>query len=382
MAYEELEEVGHGGSCRVYRARGPDGRIVAIKRLREDHHALEPARLRREAALLRKAAHPAVLELVAFVPEPLALVLEWADGGTLEAASRAREVPFTAAEAVRVLLPIAHALAGAHALGVVHRDVKPSNVLSVAGVWKLSDFGIGRQEGVTQLTMGGMGTMAFMPPEQRIDAHVAGPSADVYALGATLYALVTRRTPMDIGFCLPESPRWGFVPSGLRAALQWAMHPEADRRPSMAEFIAALERAAVSEGSEVPSAPPRVGRVMFAEDDPHSSAVLEALLRKMGAEVTAFGDGRSLYDAAKRTPPDLILLDNHMPVWNGVQALAALRDHPPTSRVPVLMLTAEGSEAAIVAAFEAGADDYLTRPVRAPILEARVRRMLDRVARR
>ena len=201
--YAVSAELGRGGMGIVYRGRDRElKRDVAIKlvldptRVGED----ELRRFRREASAAARLKHPgivAVHEVGEDEGRPF-LVLELVEGRNLEELLRAEQVDHRrAAELVR---GVAEALAHAHAQGVVHRDVKPENVLvDASGRPRLTDFGLARDVVASAaLTVSGqvMGTPAYMAPEQaRGDARAHGPGTDVYALGGLLYRALAGRPP-------------------------------------------------------------------------------------------------------------------------------------------------------------------------------------------
>jgi formylglycine-generating enzyme required for sulfatase activity len=200
--YEILEELGRGGMAVVYKARDLRlGRIVALKMILAGAHAgpAERARFRTEAEAIARVQHPDIVQIYEVgehdgVPF---LSLEFCPGGNLE--QELAGTPLAAREAAAVLERLARAVAAAHAVGVVHRDLKPANVLlAVNGTPKITDFGLAKQEGVSGRTATGavVGTPSYMAPEQAAGrGQQVGPAADVYALGALLYELLTGRPP-------------------------------------------------------------------------------------------------------------------------------------------------------------------------------------------
>jgi serine/threonine-protein kinase len=206
-AIELLDEIGRGGMGVVYRARDVYfDRLVAVKRLLRGDPA-SPGDLARFAAEARAAGrleHPHVVPVYAAYShegQPY-LVMRYVAGTTL--ARRLADGPIPAAEAARLLAPVARAVQHAHDQGVLHRDLKPSNILIDAdGRPLVSDFGLAKRVGVApgeveSLTQSGavLGTPGYMAPEQAgAGRGPVGPAADVYALGAILYQMLTGRPP-------------------------------------------------------------------------------------------------------------------------------------------------------------------------------------------
>jgi len=204
--YHILEPLGEGGMASVYKAY--DTRLetdVAVKIIRVDQFSpavLEQVlqRFEREAKALARLSHPNIVGIIDFgkhegVPY---LVMEYLPGGTLKQ-SLGKPVPWQ--DAARLLLPIGRGLAYAHKRGVVHRDVKPSNILvGDSGEPMLTDFGIAKLlENVDAQTLTGtgvgVGTPEYMAPEQWTGQ--AGPQSDIYSLGVVFYELITGRKPYN-----------------------------------------------------------------------------------------------------------------------------------------------------------------------------------------
>ncbi|HXG61072.1 MAG TPA: bifunctional serine/threonine-protein kinase/formylglycine-generating enzyme family protein [Planctomycetota bacterium] len=250
--YELLEEIGRGGAGAVYRALDRElGRVVALKTLRDPEPG--PAareRFLREARLAARLEHPHIVRIFEagehegrpYYTMPLL------EGAPLRS-------PLAPERAAALLAPVARAVAHAHAAGVVHRDLKPENILLCAGGPVVTDFGTARAEDDVRLTETGelLGTPAYMAPEQIAGrAHEAGPKADVYALGAILFELVTGRLPYEAESFLelsarvlhdpaPEAP--GLDP-GLGELIRRCLEKDPEARPSALEAADALERRA------------------------------------------------------------------------------------------------------------------------------------------
>jgi hypothetical protein len=198
--YRIVERIGQGGMATVYKALQPGlNRYVAVKVLpalrAEDPEYLE--RFQREAQTVSRLRHPSILAIFDYGEQDgiTYMVSELLPGGTLEQYVGS---PLTISRAVRLLAPVAAALDYAHGQGIVHRDVKPSNILLAEdGRTVLGDFGVARMlSGSPQLTSTGMllGTPTYMAPEQAA-GRPATPASDCYALGAVLYQLLTGRPP-------------------------------------------------------------------------------------------------------------------------------------------------------------------------------------------
>ncbi|MFS0853394.1 protein kinase domain-containing protein [Microbacterium sp. 179-I 3D4 NHS] len=195
------EPVGKGGMATVYRAQDIHlGRTVAVKMIRDEDAVADAAdRAHTEKALLASVSHPSLVTLFDAKLDPgrpQYLVMEFVHGPTL--ATRMASGPLAPHEVAQIARDLAEALAAAHATGIVHRDVKPSNVLLApprhGGRWiaKLADFGIACSMDSPRVTTPGlmMGTLAYMAPEQLRDADPT-PAVDVFSLGLVLLEALT-----------------------------------------------------------------------------------------------------------------------------------------------------------------------------------------------
>ncbi len=216
--YELVREIGRGGYSVVFFAQDRSlGTDVAVKLLVPPpavaHQARE--RMRREARAVRGLTHPNIVALHDFLEQDgwNFLVMEYVDGPDLSAVVE-REGALSVDRAARIGRDVAEALAAAHRKGILHRDVKPHNVLVDAeGRGRLADFGSARLEGQATMTHTGgvVGTLAYAPPEilagRRADAR-----SDVYALGLTVFYGLTGSLPPG-GLLGPGASESGFRPS-------------------------------------------------------------------------------------------------------------------------------------------------------------------------
>jgi serine/threonine protein kinase len=200
--YELLELLGKGGMGTVYRAKTPAGAVVAVKILAPHLTGNDVLRSRfyLEAKLAMGLEHPNIVRAID-VGEDNArhyLAMEFIDGESLNKRI-AREGAIPEPDAIKITADVARALDKAHAEGLVHRDVKPDNILvTKAGDVKLTDLGLAKKAEIDldlTRTGKGLGTPHFMAPEQFRDAKNVDPRSDIYALGATLYVMVTGRLP-------------------------------------------------------------------------------------------------------------------------------------------------------------------------------------------
>ncbi|MFJ4891767.1 protein kinase [Streptomyces sp. NPDC088788] len=257
--YRLVESIGQGGMGRVWRAADEMlDRQVAVKEMRIDGLDPEDTRTRRERTLREARAtaridHPGVVRIydVVDASERLWIVMELVAGRSLERVV-AEDGPLDPREAARVGLELVGALRQVHAGGVLHRDIKPGNVLvERAGRRRvvLTDFGIAALQDAEALTMAGMlvGSPDYMAPE-RISGRPQGPPSDVWSLGATLCAALGGRSPFSrattyatLHAVLYEEPVLPPAAGVLRDILAALLEKEPDTRPGLEELEAALE---------------------------------------------------------------------------------------------------------------------------------------------
>jgi eukaryotic-like serine/threonine-protein kinase len=258
--YEVEELVGHGGMSSVYRARDSLlERHVALKILHEQYSADDDfvERFKREARSVAQLQHPNIVTVIdrGEADGRQYIVFEYVDGENLkEHVVRKGRLPIR--EALEIAVAVARGLAFAHQNGIIHRDVKPQNVLlNGDGQAKVTDFGIARTLDVDGMTQTGtvLGTSNYIAPEQasgqRVDAH-----SDVYALGAVLYELLAGEVPFPgesfvaVALKHVHEPPPNLldvrkdVPLRVAAAVDRALEKDPEQRfPTMADFAAELE---------------------------------------------------------------------------------------------------------------------------------------------
>jgi eukaryotic-like serine/threonine-protein kinase len=283
--YELVRPLGHGAMATVDLARDVDlDRLVALKRLAENLARDEELQRRflREARLAARLAHPNVVRVFDVGEDdgrPF-IAMEYVEGETLAelvARRRALPVPETAA----LGLQMCAGLAAAHAAGLVHRDVKPHNLLlGTDGVLKLGDFGIAAGHEGTRLTLAGtvLGTAGYLAPEQARGEQVTA-AADIYAVGAVLYELLTGEPARTAGSLAELGSEDGFVPPDLASRVPegspelvaavtacLSVRPE-DRPPSAAALAGLLAPVASTAQIPLPPAPPERATEILARPD-------------------------------------------------------------------------------------------------------------------
>ncbi len=325
--YPVVGIIGSGGMGSVYRAvQEPVGREVALKVIRnfgdEGNEAISETlrqRFFREAKVVAKLANPSAVTLYDYGAEDdgvLYMVLELVKGRRLSDAIRAEGI-IAPARAVSIAYQVLNALTEAHGLGLVHRDLKPDNIMLVRGPWgeeqaKVLDFGIAKvktKEKENTLETGTgllLGTPLYMPPEQAM-ARGAEPRSDLYSLGVVLYEMLvgappfTASTVFEVLLAHREKPVPTFppeynVPPALEAAVGKAMAKEPEER-----FTDAAEMA---------------------------QALLESIPPEDTPTATGGGPGRSMTPAVMRTPLPGVVRNSGPGILNAPTM-------PPGPRTPV-----------------------------------------------
>jgi eukaryotic-like serine/threonine-protein kinase len=263
--YRVVRHLGSGGMASVLLCEDTRlDRLVAVKRLHADQPEDVRRRFLREAKLGASLNHPNLVSVfdTATDEDSVLIVMEYVEG---EALSRAlRRGPLPPGRVARIASELGSALDHAHDHGVVHRDVKPGNVLlRDDGVTKLADLGIATAAHHTQITRTGvvLGTAAYMAPEQ-LEGREAGPPADIYSLAAVCFEALTGvraregRTPMEIARRISTEPpldlreRWPDAPAAAAELLKRAMAEDPWERPRTAGELGQGLRRALGEVEE------------------------------------------------------------------------------------------------------------------------------------
>ncbi len=339
--YRIVSPLGEGGMAAVYKAyQASVDRYVALKVLPR-YFASDPAfvgRFVQEAKMLAKLQHPRILAVHDFGESEgyTYIVMPFVDSGTLDDILRGNPLPMP--QAVQIVTQVAEALDYAHSFGVVHRDVKPSNVLlDRSGNCLLTDFGIAKMvEGTSQFTRTGstIGTPAYMSPEQIQGEHLDGRS-DVYSLGIMLYEMATGRPPfraetppavfvkhLHDPLPPPHIYQPGISEAVERVILKGLAKDRAERFQTAGSMADALNRALAGQPTELAGVP-EVKRMAPTEaapiirPKPRTPVWLIALLGFLGlavlgslvAVVLTFANRPGREEAAQATEPPPIVTE-------------------------------------------------------------------------
>jgi serine/threonine-protein kinase len=256
--YELEQKIGEGGMARVYRGRDTRlNRRIAVKVL-HNHYASDPGFLQRfhhEAQAAANLRHPNIVDVydVGLDGDIHYIVMEYVEGSDLKALLT-RSGPLPVEQAIPIAEAVAQGLSAAHRMSLVHRDVKPQNIIvGPDGQVKITDFGIAKSALSTAMTETGVtfGTADYISPEQA-RGQPATPRSDIYSLGVTLYEMLTGRLPFvgesSIAVAMqhvaedPPLPRMlnPRIPPALEALVLRTMSKEPEERPASAQEFARL----------------------------------------------------------------------------------------------------------------------------------------------
>lgn len=406
--YEILDKLGAGGMGTVFKARHRRmNRLVALKVLSKEVAATEKfvQRFQREVETIARLSHPNIV--MAFDADEAHagpfLVMEFVNGRDL-ASEVYKNGPLAVDDAVECILQSARGLEYAHAQGIVHRDIKPGNILrDASGVFKVTDLGLARlneaarNESQSSLTQAGgvLGTVDFMPPEQAVDSTTIDLRADIYSLGCTLHYLLTGQPPYSGSSIMAVllKHRDAPIPS-LRASrpdipealeecfrLMVAKQPGerlasmtdvvrvleelkrtthlSDARPatpgsqlggatidfSTGDAVASRDTSRVVPAGELPKTISTGGAkhaIVLVEPSRTQAAIIRKYLEQLGYLVVhASGSGKEALDAARQHQARAIISAMHLKDMTGVELARALVADSQCSRIGFILATSE-----------------------------------------
>ncbi|MBI2919951.1 MAG: protein kinase [Planctomycetes bacterium] len=392
-----VSELGRGGMGAVW--KGWDNglrRWVAVKVVmaQQGVSTEDLLRFRREAKTAAALDHPNIATIydIGEAGGRHFIVMKLVEGRTLEDVFRV--TPGNWPDTREVVAAVRDACRGvgfAHTLQIVHRDLKPANMMRDAGGHVfVMDFGLAKSLMAPGMTVTGarvfLGTPAFMSPEAANGmAKEVDPRSDVFSLGASLYTLLTgkhlfpeRTAAEQLHRAATETaPKLRAARPDLPAELEEIVARACSRakagRPAHAGELADLLDRFLEKA---PGA--ATDRAICVDDDAQIQPILEMLMSGLGLKAVTCGDGASAVAAARAGPAAVVILDAGLPDKSGFQVLKELRAVPGYDRTPIVMLTGMAGEDNVAAGFEAGADDYITKPFSNKEFKARIGRLLKK----
>jgi serine/threonine protein kinase len=416
-AFRLLRLLGSGGMGEVWLAEDTRLlRMVAIKILPREiaTNAEARARLVREAQIAAQLNHPSIATVHAIEEHAgcLFVAMEYVDGKPLGAAVKSGEL--SAYDIVRIARDIASALAEAHSQGIIHRDIKPDNVMVSGQRVKVLDFGIAKQIGAAARgqfqTEAGMviGTIEYMSPEQALGKPVDART-DIFSLGVVLYQALggtlpfhgSTATELLLGICRDQPKPFGSVrpdlPNELAAVIARCLEKDRERRFSSAsELAAALEhvlprltRAAlpgtptmvlsVADKQMLQAAEPKVvaspyagKRMLIADDDAAIRRLFETLAKRERIDCDVAANGPEAIAALKEREYTLMFLDIMMPRIDGWGVLDYVRMRS-KARIPSLFIITAFLDQTVSAADSEIVSGIIYKPVDADDIAALMR---------
>lgn len=359
--YEVQRVLGSGGMGQVF--EGHDrrlGRPVAIK---ASWPHVGPAPLRSEARALAGLQHPGLVTVHAMGQHRGIdyLVMERLYGLTLEDHLRQRrgESPFSLEEMLDAVIGVADALAVMHRAGLVHRDLKPGNIMLAPGHrMVLMDLGVSQSQREAGAEERVYGSPHYIAPEAATATVREGKAhlVDIYALGIICFEMLIGRPPfradepmkllrMHVAEIPPRvASLRDDIPVHLDRLISEMLAKDPDRRPQSVEVVAAWLRA-IRRGHCAPDQPKENLRVLIADDDPDMRALLEACVDEAvpGAEVEMASDGDEALALFRRKPPDVMLLDLRMPGMSGLELCMYLRGTTLAQNTSIVAVSAHAS---------------------------------------
>jgi len=374
--YRIIRLIGAGGMGNVYLARDEAlDRDVAIKVVRSAGpvplEILE--RFRAEARTMARISHPHVVRIHSLgeVDGLPYIVMEHVPGSNLAQVVAKNGGPFRVAQSLAILDQICRGASAMHAAGLVHGDLKPSNVLfGPAFRLVLSDLGLSRR---IHATSAGWSTPAYGAPELTLEDGVRPELAqrvDVYSIAAMGYECLTGRLPFESVTerrRAADEGRAPIPPSEIRPEIGTSFDV-----PILAGLVAdpALRTASVDalrrslERLHPPASVTRPLRILVADDDPaYCDIVCRTLARSFrGSTIESAPDGAVALASALHIRPDLIVTDLDMPLMNGVELVAEVRARPELADIPVIVLSAIGGPADWSLLSRLGANAFVGKP--------------------
>lgn len=422
--YRYLELLGRGGCGLVFKALDSElEEEIAIKVLSvlfEDDPDSLLARFKREISLNRKIKHPNVARLYDFgMSGTLPYITMEFVAGTDLSKRISQDGPMPSGVVITILRQIALGASAAHRAGIIHRDLKPQNIMIDAeGAVAILDFGMARGRIGSNLTLKGeaVGTPHYMSPEQA-RGQPTDARSDVYSIGVIAFEMLTgallfdgdsplevatlqvearvpenrlteRRVPQDLGAivlrCLEKSAGDRFQSAAELEERLALLGGSLAGVPSLAAVASEPEiyPADLEMSFEAPDVSkdvrsPHPHHVLIVDDEPMVRDLISIYLKDAGYEVEEASTGQDALEKLMERRADLILMDVKMPVMDGFDAMRVIRSQAEFARVPIILMSTFLERSRLAFAIQAGATDFLSKPLDMPTLVQKVRKLLE-----
>jgi serine/threonine protein kinase/serine phosphatase RsbU (regulator of sigma subunit) len=402
--YEIQRILGQGGFGAVYQGYDDSlDRKVAVKipKTASDQETVQS--FLEEARHIARVSHPGIVTVfdVGIEDGFCYLVSDYLAGDDLNRWLKKHQPTWQ--ESVKIVAAVADALAAAHSRNVIHRDVKPANIIMTnraeGTIPVLVDFGLSvSDQSIPDPHRLPAGTPNYMSPEQfRGEADRIDGRTDIYSLGVVLYRMISGHLPFRADSVTdlchqvlndePRPPRQSIhdLPRELeRICLKTLSKNVADRYTTAGDMAAELRRMLKQQENEASSAdasgpkPPAARgkqsmKILIAEDHDVTRFKLKTDLEKWGHEVSVAADGQEAWELYQQSEYSIVITDWMMPHVDGLELVRRIRGSEASDYVYIIMLTAKSEMHDIVAGMGAGADDFLTKPFHRDELQVRVR---------
>ncbi len=423
VAQYQIEALlGSGGMGRVYRAHDTKlHRDVALKVINADLNSNDEARERflveaRAASALMHSNVATVYAIEEILGSRLAIAMSYCEGDTLKEVLKKgalKKEVFPVEKAIQIALQIARGLNAAHRKGIIHRDVKPGNVMiSHDGMVRIVDFGLARFSGQSRITRTGstMGTVSYMAPEQ-VKGERVTHQVDIWAFGVVLFEMLTGQVPFNgehmhsmLYAIVNEYPvrLSGLrpdIPAQLDVIVSRALDKDLNRRyKDFEDIISDLESVLAGKELAQPEPVQIVSAVELSDDsapEPHGPIQIlivddepdiELLMRQQYMKKIRAGEwnlifaenGRDALEKLESNPEiQVVLTDIQMPVMNGLTLLGNIQDMD--RLIKTIVVSAYGDMQNIRQAMNNGAYDFVTKPIQFTDLERTIYKTLDNI---
>ncbi|MFC1851348.1 protein kinase [candidate division CSSED10-310 bacterium] len=392
--YTILGQIGEGGMACVFKVQDTElDDIVALKILKTEtlraYNSLD--RFKREIKLARKITHRNICRVYHFSKFgnfPY-IIMEYLDGKSLAYFIEQKDL-YSDGKKLSLLIKILQGLEAAHEEKVVHRDLKPNNIVVIRkDLPVITDFGLAlnydQKSATTKHSI--YGTAAYMAPEQITGAEV-DHRADIYSFGLIFYELLTGTYPFNDSnpFTLlinhvkdiPPPPRH-YKPSldvRIEAIVMkcLAKNP-ADRFQSVSDIITDVMKTFPEK--EIETDKPIRKKVLIVDDEVFIRKILIRMFESLGFDVICGQNGREAISKALDEKPDLIFMDIMMPKMDGIEASEILLSTQKTKDIPIIILTCKEDKDYMIYSRSIGIRDYLIKPINLNTLSTRIHYWLE-----